>query len=80
MKKEPLVQLKKSNDKDIESYPVAIIKKPDDGITTRVSAGGDKKNGFYLTYRGNLNDVRAVIEFLNKILTLSNEQIEKIQK
>jgi hypothetical protein len=39
-----------------------IIKEPDDKLCTRISIGGSEKiGGFYVTYRGDLEEVKRIL-------------------
>ena len=61
---------------------IKITRKPDSFVpdgkggqieVLRISAGGNGDYGFYLTYRGTLEDVKALIKLIDKAL----EPIEK---
>lgn len=46
-----------------------VIKESDDPIATRISAGGNQ-DGNYMVYRGDLNDVKRIMqEILNELNT-----------
>lgn len=41
---------------------VKIIKEPDDPLCLRASIGGNKEMGYYITYRGDLKEVRVMLK------------------
>lgn len=47
---------------------IAVIKKQDDPIAIRISIGGGKTvgNSSYITYRGNLDEVKLLLAQINQ--------------
>ncbi len=43
---------------------IKIIKEQDDPLCTRVSAGGNEDIGYYLVYRGEIEDVKTIMKEL----------------
>lgn len=52
---------------------VVILKSKDDPIATRISIGGEPNVGYYCNYRGDLNEVRRILEII--LETLDDPQI-----
>lgn len=51
-----------------------VIRKPLDPMATRISAGGIKDVGNYIVYRGDLEDVQAILlECLTELSSLEKE-------
>jgi len=47
---------------------IKFIKEQDDPLCTRISAGGNEEIGYYCVYRGELEDVKRILNILiNKI-------------
>jgi len=57
---------------------IAILKKQDDPIAVRISIGGFKQagNNGYITYRGNLEDVRLLLANALDAITKLKEEPE----
>ena len=43
---------------------IKIIKEQDDPLCTRISAGGNEEIGYYLVHRGDIEDVRKILQIL----------------
>jgi hypothetical protein len=59
----------------LDNTRVKIEEKEYDGITNRISAGGDRDNGYYVIYRGNLPDVLRAYQITFEALTHLHSQV-----
>jgi hypothetical protein len=55
---------------------VKIIKQPDDPLCCRASIGGDPDIGYYLTFRGNREDVLKALKIVTNALEEGHVPIE----
>jgi hypothetical protein len=54
---------------------VKVIKKPDDPLCPRISAGGDHEIGFYLVFRGTREEAVTILEETLQALTQASTVI-----
>ena len=58
-----------------EENKVKFIKKPDDHLCDRISAGGRSDIGYYMVFRGKIENIKMILEILLKKLTENDFEI-----
>ena len=58
------------------NIPVKITKELDDSICNRASIGGTPDIGYYLVYRGNVQEILSMLEHVTKILQQEAPKLE----
>lgn len=59
----------------INDVTVKIIKEKNDPLCTRISAGGTMTDGLYLVYRGELKEVRTILQYVQDATRLLDEGV-----